>query len=162
MNCKRFVAPLLLAAGVGSFAVQPVSAAVEVGLLTCESVPGTRLNLLIRSTVDVRCVFERADGTKEHYKGETGIALGLDLSFKEEETIAFSVIAASNLPDRSHPLAGRYVGGRASVALGQGIGAAALIGGSEDHIGLNPLALEGSRGIGVAGGLGFLYIEADR
>jgi hypothetical protein len=37
---------------------------------------------------------------------------------------------------------------------------AVLIGGGAKNIGLQPLALETSTGIGVAGGLGFLYIEA--
>ena len=61
----------------------------------------------------------------------------------------------------SYPLKGKYIGGKASASAGVGIGAAALVGGSNDNFGLNPLALEANQGVGVAGGLGFLYIEPD-
>jgi hypothetical protein len=57
---------------------------IEVGLLTCNVVPGSRVNLLIRSTADVECAYEN-NGVTEEYHGETGIALGLDLSIRSNE-----------------------------------------------------------------------------
>ena len=51
---------------------------IKVGLLTCNVVPGSRVNLIIRSTADVECVFEN-NGVSEEYHGETGIALGPSL-----------------------------------------------------------------------------------
>ena len=133
---------------------------IEVGLLTCNVVPGSRLNLLIRSTADVECVFEN-NGVTEEYHGETGIALGLDLSIRTNEKMAFTVIAAaSDIGPGAKALGGKYVGGQVSAAAGLGLGAKALIGGGAKNIGLQPLALETSTGIGIAGGLGFLYIEA--
>ena len=133
---------------------------IEVGLLTCNVVPGSRVNLLIRSTADVECVFEN-NGFTEEYHGETGIALGLDLSIRANEKMAFTVIAATDgVGPGAKALGGKYVGGQVSAAAGLGIGAKALIGGGSKNIGLQPLALESSTGIGVAGGLGFLYIEA--
>ena len=132
---------------------------IEVGLLTCNVVPGSRVNLLIRSTADVECVYEN-NGVSEAYHGETGIALGLDLSIRANEKMAFTVIAAtSDVGPGAKALGGKYVGGQVSAAAGLGIGAKALIGGGAKSIGLQPLALESSTGIGVAGGLGFLYIE---
>jgi len=132
---------------------------IEVGLLTCSVVPGTRVNLLIRSTADVECTYEK-NGVTEEYKGDTGVALGLDLSIRNNEKMAFTVVAASSdVAPGAHALAGKYVGGQVSAAAGIGLGAKALIGGGAKNIGLQPLALETSTGIGVAGGLGFLYIE---
>lgn len=132
----------------------------EVGLLTCNVVPGSRVNLLIRSTADVECTFEN-DGVSEAYHGETGIALGLDLSFRTNESMVFTVIAAADdVAPGAKALGGRYVGGQVSAAAGLGLGAKALVGGGAKNIGLQPLALETSTGIGIAGGLGFLYIEA--
>ena len=133
---------------------------IEIGLLTCNVVPGSRVNLIIRSTADVKCVFEN-NGVTEEYRGETGIALGLDLSIRSNEKMAFTVIAAaSDIGPGAKALGGKYVGGQISAAAGLGLGAKALIGGGAKNIGLQPLALESSTGIGIAGGLGFLYIEA--
>ena len=132
---------------------------IEVGILNCTVVPGSRVNLLIRSTADVECTFEN-DGQIETYKGETGIAVGLDLSFRSDERMAFTVIAASeDIRPGAKALSGKYVGGQVSAAAGLGLGAKALVGGGAKNIGLQPLALETSTGIGIAGGLGFLYIE---
>lgn len=132
---------------------------IEVGVLTCEVVPGSRVNLLLRSTADVECRFEN-NGVTEEYQGETGIALGLDLSFRSNEKMMFTVFAASSdIGPGAKALGGKYVGGQVSAAAGLGLGAKALIGGGAKSIGLQPLALETSTGIGIAGGLGFLYIE---
>ncbi len=129
-------------------------------MLTCTVVPGSRVNLLIRSTADVTCTYEN-QGQTEKYKGETGIALGLDLSFKNDEKFAFAVIAASaDVKPGAHALAGKYVGGTAGANAGVGLSASALIGGGNKNISLQPLALGTSTGVGVAGGIGFLYIEA--
>jgi hypothetical protein len=120
------------------------------------------VNLIVRSTVDVKCVLKYAGGEIEKYRGETGIALGLDLSFKGDEQFAFTVVSASNVKAGSYAAAGKYVGGKASASAGVGLGAAALIGGSHDTFGLNPIALESNKGVGVAAGLGFLYLEPDK
>jgi len=146
----------------GVVAPRAASADVELGVLSCKSVTRSRLNLAIRSTVDIRCKMKYSGGEVERYKGETGIALGLDLSFKDNEQIAFTVISASEVNAGSYPVAGKYIGGKASASAGVGLGVAALIGGSNDNFGLNPLALEADQGVGVAAGVGFLYIEPDR
>jgi hypothetical protein len=136
------------------------SAGIQVGVLTCNVVPGSRVNLLIRSTADVSCTYENK-GQIEKYKGETGIALGLDLSFRDDEKFAFAVIAASaDVKPGAYALAGKYVGGTASANAGVGVSASALIGGGSKNISLQPLALGTSTGLGASGGIGFLYIEA--
>ena len=146
---------LLAAAGQGVMAQEGV----KLGVIECNVVPGSRVNLLIRSTADVTCTFNN-QGTMEKYKGETGIALGLDLSFKQNEKISFAVICAvDDVKPGAHALRGKFVGGEASAAAGVGVGAKALIGGSNKNVALQPLAVETSTGLGVSGGLAFLYLE---
>ena len=132
---------------------------VQVGVLECKVVPGSRVNLLVRSTADVECTYNN-QGTVERYAGETGIGLGLDLSFRQDEQMHFAVIAASNdVNPGGHALAGKYVGGELTATAGVGLGAKALIGGGNNSFSLQPLALETNTGLGASGGLSFLYIE---
>ena len=132
---------------------------IEIGVLTCNSVEGTRRNLLIHSTVDVRCVFKTAEG-EETYIGETGIGLGVDLNWNRSETTHFVVLGGtSDTRLGAHSLAGTYVGGKASATFGFGAGAGAFIGGGSKNISLQPLALESSTGFGIAGGLGYLVLK---
>ena len=134
----------------------------EVGVLVCESIPGSRVNLVIRSTANVRCTFDN-NGIIERYTGETGIALGLDISIKQNEKIVFTVLAASSdTRPGSYALAGKYLGGQASAAVGAGVGARVLVGAGEKNFSLQPLALEYSTGIGASAGIGFLNIRADQ
>jgi hypothetical protein len=134
-------------------------AGLELGVLKCSVIPGSRVNLLIRSTADVSCTFNN-QGTLERYNGEAGIALGLDLSFKTEENMAFAVISAtSNATAGSYSLAGKYVGGQAAATVGVGLGAKVLVGAGDNSLTLQPLALETNKGLGASAGVGFLYIE---
>lgn len=157
----------LMALAAACLLVEPVmnaaqaeeTAGLQLGILKCTVVPGSRVNLLIRSTADVDCTFDYG-GTIERYRGETGIALGLDISIKNDEQMAFAVIAASSdVTPGSYALEGKYVGGQAAAAAGVGVGAKVLVGGGSKNISLQPLALEASTGLGASAGLGFLYIE---
>jgi Protein of unknown function (DUF992) len=128
---------------------------VQVGILSCDTVPGSGTNWIVRSTVDLTCIFDGPWGS-ERYRGESGIALGVDLKFNRREKIAFAVIAAaSDIRSRTHALAGRYYGGKASATLIYGVGAAALIGGGAKNVALQPLAVESSTGFGLSGGVGY-------
>lgn len=150
---------LMFALSFSQVGAEEKKAGLEVGVLKCSVVEGSRVNLLVRSTADVNCTFNN-QGTIEKYRGETGIALGLDLSFKSNEKMAFAVIAASeNVKPGAYALAGKYVGGQAAAAVGVGLGAKVLVGAGEQSFSLQPLALETSEGLGASAGIGFLYIE---
>ena len=130
----------------------------QVGVLTCESVPGTRFNMLIHSSVDVECIFNYG-GVEEQYYGETGIGIGLDLKSMGDEQIAYMVFTLSgDVEPGAHALAGDYIGGKASVAAGVGVGAAVLVGGGDKNFSLQPLALETSTGFGASAGVAYLSI----
>ncbi|RMG91743.1 MAG: DUF992 domain-containing protein [Zetaproteobacteria bacterium] len=138
------------------------SAGTKVGVLTCKRVEGSGVNLIIHSTADIKCTFEStAGGSKEHYKGETGVGLGVDLNFKKNETMVFAVFSADFKPG-TYQLAGKYGGAGASAAAGVGVGAQVLLGGNNRSISLQPIALSGSTGVGAAAGITYLYLEPDK
>ena len=161
MTIAKFISTVLMTLLLTAFYGQAFAAGgMQVGVLECKVVPNSRVNLLIHSTADVECTFNN-NGTVEHYVGETGIGLGLDLSFRNNEVMHFAVIAASDdVNPGGHALAGKYVGGEATATAGVGLGAKALVGGGNKNFSLQPLALETNKGLGASGGLSFLYIEA--
>ena len=128
-------------------------------MLTCEKVGGG-LNLIIHSTANIECIFKGAGNIEEKYKGETGIGLGIDLQWKKEEKLAFTVLGGSGANAGNHALAGKYGGAGGSAAAGVGGGAQVLVGGGENSFSLQPIALSASTGIGAAGGVTYLNIEA--
>ena len=158
-NVKRILISIVAASACLLGPTAQAEQAIEVGVLTCDTVPGTGYNLIIRSTVDVTCTFTGSSGFEENYRGETGIGLGVDLNLDRDASIAFTVLAAGDVDPGNYALAGKYVGGKASVTVGVGLGAAVLVGGGDKSFGLQPLALEGSTGLGLSGGIGYLYIE---
>lgn len=131
----------------------------EIGIVTCDYIPGTKVNLLIHSSAGFNCVFKHGD-VEDHYDGEAGIGLGLDLQWNEGSTMSYTVMASTGQSmDWSTALNGTYTGGKASAAFGVGLGAAVLIGGSNDSVALVPLAIEGSTGIGATAGIGYLSLK---
>ncbi len=134
----------------------------DLGVLTCKYVSKSRVSLAVRSTADIRCSIKYPGGQVERYKGESGIAMGLDLSFKGNDRFAFSVISSSSVTPGQHSLSGKYFGSKVAASESRRLNSAGLIGGFADRIGLNPIALEKNNGVGIAAGIGFLYIEPDR
>lgn len=138
--------------------VMAESGKVELGVLTCERV-GRGLNLIIHSTADIECIFKGAGDVVEEYKGETGVGLGIDLQWKKEEKLAFTVLGGSGANAGNHALAGKYGGAGGSAAVGVGGGAQVLVGGGDKSFSLQPIALSASTGIGAAGGVTYLNLE---
>jgi len=130
------------------------------GVITCTYIKGTKVNLLIHSSASFDCVFEHG-GVTDYYDGEAGIGLGLDLQWTDQSTMAYTVMVSTGQDtDWSVALNGTYTGGKVSAAFGVGLGAAVLIGGGEDSIGLVPIALEGGTGLGATAGIGYLSLRA--
>ena len=139
--------------------VQAEDAKGEIGVVTCDYIPGTKVNLLIFSSASFNCVFVHS-GVKDYYDGEAGIGLGLDLQWTTQSTMSYTVMASTGKNvDWSVALNGTYSGGKASAAFGVGLGAAVLIGGGEDSVALIPLAIETGTGFGATAGLGYLSLK---
>ena len=153
-----------LLAGAAAQAAEAGGPGIKLGVLKCDQVPGSGVNLLIHSTAQVTCLYTSVTGERQAiYKGETGIALGIDLNWNKSESIAFTVFGVStDTGPGTHPLAGKYVGARVSASVGVGAGVQVLIGGARNQFTLQPLAIEKATGFGVAAGLGYLYLEKAR
>ncbi len=130
----------------------------EIGVLTCKSVPSTRLNYIFHSNTVVDCIFTHSSG-EERYMGEMGMGIGIDLQLKSNAQTVFTVIAvSSDIRSEAYSLEGTYVGGKASAALGIGAGASVMFGGGDKNISLQPVAVETSTGLGAALGIGYLTL----
>ncbi len=135
---------------------------VTIFTLKVTALPGTGHNLIIKSSVDIDAVFTDTAGNEEYYIGEMGYKLGVDLSVKSNEQLAYIVFSpSSNYKTGSYALQGKYFGQKAKASMGVGAGAQILLGGFDKSFTLQPLALEGTEGYGVSAGLGYLYLQKD-
>ncbi|HEX2760302.1 MAG TPA: DUF992 domain-containing protein, partial [Rhizomicrobium sp.] len=95
---------------------------------------------------------------REHYVGTIN-KFGVDIGYTEGGILVWGVFAPSSDVGPG-ALAGTYVGGSAQATVGIGAGANALIGGLNKSIALQPLSLEGSKGLNVAAGIGSITLKA--
>lgn len=163
MNWRIGVATIAAAAGLAVASLGGAQAddseRSNVGILTCNPVPGSGYNFLIHSKVELKCVFEAKDGRVEHYKGTTGMGLGLDFDIDRVNSLTYAVAAASGSQLGTHALAGDYGGVKLSAAINGGGGAGILVGGSSEHVALEPFAEKTSSGYGFAAGATWLHLE---
>ena len=123
---------------------------VQAGTLVCELQGKTNLILFSKRKFD--CRFDPAGSRAvEAYGGEI-TNIGVDLEVTKTEQIVWLVFAPSaDIP--AGALAGSYVGGGASAAVGVGLGARAMIGGLNNSFTLQPLSMSGSTGFGASAGI---------
>jgi hypothetical protein len=130
---------------------------VEVGVLTCSARGST--GFIVGSTRDLRCRFNR-QGRDEFYRGTIN-KFGLDIGTTKQATISWAVLApTANLSPRS--LNGTYGGVSAEATVGLGVGANALVGGSDRSIVLQPLSVQAQEGLNIAAGVSQLKLAAGR
>ena len=127
----------------------PVHAqAVKVGVMMCDM--GSGFGYVFGSSRELRCTFSPATGPLEHYAG-TISKFGVDIGYMQNAVIVWTVVAPTvALPPGS--LTGTYGGATAGAAIGLGVGANVLVGGSNDTVSLQPLSIEGGTGLNVSGG----------
>lgn len=152
----------LVLSGLAMFAL-PVAAfaqssapGVQVGVLRCEVEGGS--GFIFGSTKDLGCVFDRADGKKEGYKGTIN-KFGLDIGKVTQANLVWAVLAPS-ADMKPSALNGNYAGVSAGATLGVGLEANALIGGLDRSIALNPLSVAGTEGIDIQAGVASLSLSA--
>lgn len=131
---------------------------VKVGALRCDVSAG--LGLIITSSQDLNCSFTSARGRREHYYGKIR-KFGLDIGATERGVLAWDVFASVEGP-RRHALAGDYAGVDASATVAVGVGANALVGGSDRAFTLQPLSVQGQTGLALAAGVESLTLRPGR
>jgi hypothetical protein len=127
---------------------------VRVGDLTCNVASGW--GFVFGSSKDLHCTY-RGNGHIEHYTGSIS-KFGVDIGYTEGGVLIWGVFAPTS-DTRKGALSGDYVGGSAQVTAGLGVGANALVGGFDKSIALQPLSLEGSKGLNVAAGVGSISLH---
>ena len=126
------------------------------GTLVCNLAPS--VGLIIGSRQRMTCVFTNAaTGQRESYAGRIG-RLGLDVGIQAGGRMVWGVIARTS-PLGPRALAGDYVGASGEIGLGVGVGAHALVGGSNRTVALQPLSVEGSVGVNLALGVARLALR---
>ncbi len=161
MRQSRIVvaAALGLAAATPAFAQQSQPQQpghVRVGTLRCDVAAGS--SFIFGSTRNVTCVFTPSRGEPERYTGEIK-RYGVDVGYTSSAVMLWGVLASSNDVARG-ALAGNYAGVSAAASAGVGGGANILVGGSNRGISLQPLSVEGNRGLNIALGVGELVLTA--
>jgi hypothetical protein len=156
---KTFLAALVGATALaGAAAVtapataQPSS--VQVGTLECSMSAG--IGMLIGSQRNVSCNFRPNNGPPEAYMGTMTI-IGLDVGVTSGGAMIWGVFTNTNR--YSGMLTGTYAGGSAQATVGAGVGANALIGGSNNSVALQPLSVQSQVGLNFAAGVGSLELH---
>ncbi len=155
----KSIGALTLALAIASSAApgQAASGGVKAGYLKCD-VEGN-VSFIFGSSRDMVCTYTPEGGKRaDRYSGEVK-KFGVDIGYQEAGVILWGVIApAADVGPGA--LAGDYGGVSADVAAGYGVGANALVGGSSKSIVLQPLSVEGIKGINIAAGIGILSLRA--
>ena len=126
----------------------------NVGSLSCTVAGG--MGFIFGSSKDLSCLFTRSDGIAERYTGSVK-KFGVDLGFTKEAQMVWLVFAPGSIAPGA--LTGGYVGATASATVGVGVGANVLIGGGSGQITLQPVSVEGSKGLNVAAGLAEVALQ---
>jgi heme/copper-type cytochrome/quinol oxidase subunit 3 len=127
---------------------------IQVGQLTCSVSAG--VGLVVGSQKNVNCVFRGQPGEPEEGYTGTMTTVGLDIGFTTGGVIEWTVFADTNR--RAGMLAGTYGGATAEASVAVGLGANVLVGGSQRSVALQPLSVQGQKGINVAAGIGQLEL----
>ncbi|MGU3574870.1 DUF992 domain-containing protein [Brucellaceae bacterium C25G] len=130
-----------------SATTQPYS---QVGVLTCDIAPG--IGVIIGSRQELDCTFKPAarGAATEHYSGQI-TKIGLDIGFTNGGQLAWAVWAPTVRPEGA--LKGSYVGASANAAIGIGAGTNILTGGTWKTISLQPISVQGQKGLNLAVGV---------
>ncbi|SHN87389.1 Protein of unknown function [Bradyrhizobium erythrophlei] len=152
----RMVAVLVFASTVSVASQASAQQRTKVGTLRCNLAPSVGLIVIERQRLS--CSYT-PDGPwpPERYFGSV-TTVGLDLGINQGGRMAWAVLAPVAGPIRGG-LAGSYVGVSADAAVGVGLGANALIGGSRRSFALQPVSVEANTGLDITAGVSKLRLR---
>jgi hypothetical protein len=131
---------------------------VQTGVLECRTDP--TVGFIIGSVRSMDCVFRPRRGRLQYYRGSQA-RVGFDVGLRAGSALVWAVFAPTVDMGRGE-LAGNYAGVSADAAVGLGVGANALVGGSNNTIALQPLSVEGQIGANLAVGVSGLTLTYER
>jgi len=155
---------LLAGAAMGIMAVQSPAMAqqtverVEAGVLECAVDGGG--GFIFGSTKDLSCTFTSVDETRppEPYFGVIS-RFGIDIGSTSQGVISWAVLAPTVDDFAPGALAGDYIGVGGEATAGVGLGANALVGGSNETFALQPVSVSTQTGLNFALGVSELQLR---
>src|SRR5206468_328642 len=114
------------------------------------------ISFIVGSSKALDCVFA-GGGYRELYAGSV-TRLGLDVGITGGGQLLWGVYAPTSVM-RPGALAGSYVGASAEATAGAGLGANALVGGSNRTVSLQPLSVQGQTGLSLAAGVAAISLD---
>jgi hypothetical protein len=130
----------------------------QAGMLSCRVDPS--IGFIIAGHQSMQCRFTPSAPNlpPQAYEGALNM-IGLNIGITAGGVFGWAVLApTSGLP--AGALAGEYVGASGDIAVGLGVGANVLVGGSGRSVALQPVSLEGSVAVDVALGVSSLKLRS--
>jgi hypothetical protein len=134
-----------------------LDATAKIGTMTCHVSSGW--GFVFGSTRELRCVFT-GGGRTENYSGKIS-KFGVDIGYQQSGVILWAVLAPTT-DLKAGALTGDYGGLTAGAAAGVGGNANVLVGGSTKSISLQPVSIEGDKGINLAVGIAAISLKYQR
>jgi hypothetical protein len=155
MNFKAWALSAALVTVAGQTASQ-AQTWTQTGMLNCRLNPS--IGFVVFGHQSMECQFvPTARGAPQIYEGALN-TVGIDIGVVGTGGLAWAVLApTAGVP--AGALAGTYVGASGDIALGPGVGANVLVGGSNRSFALQPLSVEGSIALDVTLGLSALQLR---
>jgi hypothetical protein len=155
MNNKALALSAALVAWAGPTAGQAPTWT-QSGMLSCRLNPSIGFVVFGHQSMECRFVPSVA-GPPQFYEGALN-TVGIDIGVVGTGGLAWGVLApTAGIP--AGALAGTYVGASGDIAVGAGVGANLLVGGSNRSFALQPLSVEGSVALNVTLGLSSLQLR---
>jgi len=130
---------------------------VKAGVLTCNVDSGW--GFIFGSSRDLKCNYSGSGGRHEHYSGHIA-KYGVDIGYLQGGVIVWGVVAPTT-DLKAGALAGDYGGATAGASVGVGGNANVLVGGFNRSIALQPVSVEGDKGLNVAAGIAAVTLHAE-
>jgi hypothetical protein len=131
------------------------AAGVRVGYLSCSEKGGS--GFIFGATHLLRCTFSPVSGRPSYYTGQI-TRYGVNVGYLPAGVILWAVLAPS-ASVKEGALGGTYVGASAGGSAGLGGGVNVLVGGFKKSIDLEPISIEGEKGLNFAAGIAELKLE---
>lgn len=147
---------LLAVALAGALTTPAFAERVKAGQLRCEVAAG--MGMIIGSSKEMECRYTSSDGRyREMYHGRIN-KFGIDIGHTDRGVLIWDVLAPTAGPLHG-ALSGDYAGVGASATVGVGLGANAMVGGSDREFALQPLSVQGQTGLDIAAGVSSLTLR---
>jgi hypothetical protein len=152
----RILQGLVAAAALGMFAQAHADpSGVKAGMLTCNVNSGW--GLVFGSSRRLDCTFSPDSTHTDRYLGKIN-KYGVDIGYTSGGVMIWAVFAPTNSVSPGS-LSGGYAGVTGGASVGVGANANVLVGGSGNHISLQPVSIEGATGLNVAAGVASIQLS---